>query len=213
MSNEIDNLVDQLVEAHQGVEPEPNPLVKIAPLLVGVVGYMASVVMLIGLRSDWQAMITGPVTYQVELLLSLCVGVSGMLATGWLRIPYTINQRLIVSSALLCGVAFIGFELFRLVSEGVSLASVSSFISCYQHSLYLATLPTIALVMTQRSGSTTHPYLSALMGVFAIAGFAWIGLRLTCEVNLAGHNAIVQLSPFILLGMAMGLGAKKIYRW
>ncbi len=213
MSNDINNFIDQLVEEHRGVDPEPNPLVRILPLLIGVAGYMASVVVLIGLRSDWQTMISGSVTYQVELLLSLLVGVSGMLAASWLRIPYTKNQRLIVAAALLCAAAFIGFELFRLISEGVSFAAVSSFISCYQHSLYLATLPTIALVMTQRSGSTTHPYLSALMGVFAIAGFAWIGLRLTCEVNLAGHNAIVQLSPFILLGMAMGLCAKKLYRW
>ncbi len=213
MGNDINNLIDQLVEEHQGVEPEPNPLVKMLPLLVGVVGYMASVVVLIGLRSDWQAMITASATYQIELLLSLLVGVSGMLAAGWLRIPYTKNQRWIVSAALLCGAAFVGFELFRLLSEGVSLASVSAFVSCYLHSLYLATLPTVALVMTQRSGSTTHPYLSALMGVFAIAGFAWIGLRLTCEVNLAGHNAIVQLSPFILLGMVLGISAKRLYRW
>ncbi len=213
MSHDLDNFVDRLVEDHQPVALEPNPLLKMLPLLFGVIGYMLCVTLLIGLRDNWQATLTGSLTYQLELSLSFMVGVTGMLAAGWLRIPHTKGQRWVVLVALLCGAAFIIFELFRLITEGITFATMASFIECYQHSIYLAVLPTIVLVMTQRSGSTTHPYLSALMGVFAITGFAWIGLRITCGYDLAGHNAIVQLSPFMLLGMVMGIGAKRLYRW
>ena len=213
MDNDLNNFIDQLVQDHQQVDSEPNPLLRMLPLIVGVVGYMLSVTMLIGLRDDWLSSLTSSVTYQLELSLSFIVGMAGMVAAGWLRIPHTNGQRLVVVTAFFCGALFVGFELFRLIREGVTFATMESLIECYQHSLYLATLPTLALVMTQRSGSTTHPYLSALMGVFAIAGFAWICLRLTCGYDLAGHNAIVQLSPFMLLGLVMGIGAKKIYRW
>lgn len=174
---------------------------------------MACVAVLIGLRSDWSSMVAEFSVYQIELLLSFTVGVTGMLAAGWLRIPYTKNQGLFVFMAIASVSGLIGFELYRLITEGISFATMKALIDCYIDSLLLATLPITAMVMMQRSGSSTHPRLSALMGVLAISGFSWIGLRLTCGYDLAGHNAIVQLSPFLLLGAVMGVFAKKLYRW
>ena len=213
MSDNVNKLVGQLLDSHQPVTPEHHPLLRVMPLLLGVIAYMACVTLLIGLRADWQAMLSESAIHQIELLLSFIVSVMGMLAAGWLRIPYASSQRLFVGLALSTGALFLGFQLFRLISEGINFATLKALIDCYIDSLLLATLPTIALVMNQRSGSSTHPYLSALMGTFAITGFAWIGLRLTCGYDLAGHNAIAQLSPFMLLGVVMGLFAKRLYRW
>ena len=214
MTQDVDNLIKQLLHDHQAVQPELHPLLKTAPLLLAIVIYMSVVTAFIGLRSDWKPeFVTQFGVFQFELMLSFIVGLTALLATGWLRIPYMKSQPWIVGLALTSAAIFLGFEVFRLISEGITFATLDSFIECYVHSLFLAAAPTALLVFMQKSGSPTKPYLSALMGTLAIAGFAWICLRLTCSVNLAGHNAIVQLSPFMLLGAGLGIYAKRLYRW
>ena len=213
MTNNPHNLIDQLLQDHQPIRPERHPLVRTLPVALGIVAYMTVITALIGLRSDWYPTLTGSGTYQLELWLSFMVGVTAILATGWLRIPYMKSQFWIIAAALASAGAFLALEAFRLINEGITFSTIETFFECYLHSLALASLPTMALVLMQKSGSPTRPYLSALMGTLAIAGFAWIGLRLTCSVNLAGHNAIVQLSPFMLLGLGMGLYARRLYKW
>ena len=214
MTQNVNKVIDQLLQDHQAVKPELHPLLRTAPFLLAIVAYMSVVTVLIGLRTDWKPeFITQFGTYQLELILSFIVGITALLATGWLRIPYMKSQIWITAVALTSAVAFFSFEAFRLVSEGISFATIDSLIDCYLHSLVLASVPTMVLVFMHKTGSPTRPYLSALMSTLAIAGFAWISLRLTCSVNLAGHNAIVQLSPFMLLGLGLGIYAKKLYKW
>lgn len=214
MTGNVNNLIDQLLNDHQVIRPERHPMVRTLPVALCIIAYMTIVTALIGLRSDWKAeFITEFGIYQVELLMSFIVGFTAILAAGWLRIPYMKNQNWVITAALASAGVFLSFEIYRLISEGITFATVESFIECYLHSLALASLPTMALVLMQKSGSPTRPYLSALMGTLAIAGFAWIALRLTCSVNLAGHNAIVQLSPFMLLGLGLGLYARRLYKW
>lgn len=213
MTDNVNNLINQLLQNHQPIQPERHPLLISMPVAMGIVAYMTVITALIGLRADWYTVLTRSGTYQFELLLSFTVGLTAMLAAGWLRIPYMKSQAWIISAALASAGTFLSFEAFRLINEGITFATIESFRECYIHSLALASLPTMVLVFMQKSGSPTHPYLSALMGTLAITGFAWISLRLTCSVNLAGHNAIVQLSPFMLLGLGLGLFARRLYKW
>lgn len=214
MAQDLDNFINRLVDEQKPAVPERHPFLRTLPLLAFIVIFMTVVTSIIGLRSDWRPeYITQFGVFQVEMILSFLTGLTALLATGWLRVPYMKSQRLVVLLALGFASIFILFELYRLISEGISFATIDSLIDCYQHSILLAVLPTALLLYFQKTGSSTHPYLSALMGTLAIAGFAWICLRLTCSVNLAGHNAIVQLSPFIILGVGLGLYARKLYRW
>ncbi len=214
MPHDIDKLIDKLVEQQQAVKPEQHPLVRTLPLFVFITIFMTAVTAAIGLRSDWTPeFLTQFGLFQFELLLSLITGCTALLATGWLRLPYTHHQRWVIRLALTCAAIFFSFEAWRLITEGISFATIDSFIDCYMHSIILAAVPTALLVYFQKTGSSTQPYLSAFMSTLAIAGFAWICLRLTCSVNLAGHNAIVQLSPFMILGIGLGLYARKLYRW
>jgi len=210
----LDRFIDNLVDSHKPLTPEPHPIRHTLPLFGAIVLLMTLVTAGIGLRSDWKPeFVTQFGLFQVELLLSFIVGFTALLATGWLRVPYMKNQNFVTRLALIFAGIFFSLELFRLVSEGINFATIESFIDCYVHSIFLAAVPTACLIYFQKSGSSTHPYLSALMGTLAIAGFAWICLRLTCSVNLAGHNALVQLSPFMILGAGLGLYARRIYRW
>lgn len=214
MPNNIDSFIDELVQDQPPQAPERHPLLRTLPLLVFIVLFMGIVTAGIGLRSDWKPeYVTQFGMFQVELIISFITGFSALLATAWLRVPYMKSQRLITTLALGCAAVFFSLEAFRLISEGINFATIESFIDCYKHSIILAAVPTALLVYFQKTGSSTRPYLSALMGTLAIAGFAWICLRLTCSVNLAGHNAIVQLSPFMILGAGLGLYARKLYRW
>ena len=213
MTDNVNNLIDQLLQDHHPIPPERHPLLRTLPVAVGIVAYMAVITLLIGLRSDWLAMLTQSFTYQLELLLAFTVSVTAILAAGWLRIPYMKSQAWVIAAALVSAGIFLSFEVFRLINEGITLAAIQTFRDCYVHALALASLPTMVLVIMQKSGSTTRPYLSALTGTLAIGGFAWIGLRLTCSLDLAGHNAIVQLSPFMLLGLGLGIFARRLYKW
>lgn len=214
MPHDLDKFIDNLVEEQQPLKPELHPLLRTLPLFAVIAVFMTVVTAGIGLRSDWKPeYVTQFGMFQVELLLSFITGFMALLATGWLRVPYMKSQQLVTRLALGCAAVFFSLEAFRLISEGITFATIESFIDCYLHSLLLAALPTALLIYFQKSGSSTQPYLSALMGTLAIAGFAWICLRLTCSVNLAGHNAIVQLSPFLILGAGLGMYARRLYRW
>lgn len=213
-TDNLDRLIDSLIESHQPLVPESHPWRRTLPLFVLITLFMGLMTAGIGLRSDWRpGFVTEFGMFQLELLLSFITGFTALLATGWLRVPYMKSQRWVIGLALGCATLFLSLESFRLINEGIIFATVEAFVECYQHALILAGLPTALLIYFQRSGSSTHPYLSALMGTLAIAGFAWISLRLTCSVNLAGHNAIVQLSPFMVLGAGLGLFARRLYRW
>ena len=214
MTKDVNELIDHLLQDHKPMEPEQHPLFKVLPLMLIIVLYMSLVTSVIGLRSDWKPeFITQFGTYQLELIMSLTLGITALLATGWLRIPYMKSQKWMVSLACVSAVVFFSFEIYRLISEGIRFSTIESLIECYIHSIVLASIPVALLVMLQKSGSPTKPHLSAVMGTLAITGFAWISLRLTCSVNLAGHNAIVQLSPFMILGLALGVYARKLYKW
>ena len=214
MTKDVNELIDHLLQDHKPIAPEPHPLIKTLPLMLIMIIYMSVVTSIIGLRSDWKPeFLTQFGTYQLELILSLTLGITALLATGWLRIPYMKSQKWMVSIACLSAIIFFSFEIYRLISEGISFSTIDSLIECYIHSIALASIPVALLVMRQKSGSPTRPYLSAIMGTLAITGFAWISLRLTCSVNLAGHNAIVQLSPFMILGLVLGTYARKLYKW
>ena len=214
MTKDVNELIDHLLQDHKPIAPEQHPLLKTLPLMLIMIIYMSVVTSIIGLRSDWKPeFLTQFGTYQLELILSLTLGITALLATGWLRIPYMKSQKWMVSIACLSAIIFFSFEIYRLISEGISFSTIDSLIECYIHSIALASIPVALLVMRQKSGSPTRPYLSAIMGTLAITGFAWISLRLTCSVNLAGHNAIVQLSPFMILGLVLGTYARKLYKW
>lgn len=89
---------------------------------------------------------------------------------------------------------------------------VFDFQACFWESFVFVALPAAVLVYFARRGASTNPWWLHTMAFIAIFAFGWMGLRLTCGLDHAGHAFIFHFLPFVLLGGVSGLLSRNLFR-
>ena len=88
------------------------------------------------------------------------------------------------------------------------------FVHCIEHAGLFVIVPAALITfMTARKGATVHPVLLMMMIALAAGSLGYICLRLSCMMDSIGHNLVYHMSPYLILGMLLGLIARRLYRW
>lgn len=173
--------------------------------------YIAAVVFFIGVRHDFATVIAIPI-FQFELGLMLAVAISAAMASFWMRVPDMRGHQWMVAVPLSILFAYALWEGTNLLDTGMALPH-RAWHHCAGESLLMIALPVLAMVFMGRKGSTTRPRLMGLMNAIAVSSAGYIGLRITCGAESMTHIGPFHILPYLVLGVVLGLAARRLYRW
>jgi hypothetical protein len=215
MDNPLDNTLDGVIERLTGdlrpVRGLAHPGLRAAAWIGLCALYVAGAAVLRGLRVDL-ADKAGDLHFLFEVGLMALTGLSAALASFWLAVPDARGRRGLSAGPLALFAAFLLWSALRVVTEGVSLEGLR-INDCLQEGVIMGFVPAFALVLFSRRGATTHPVLLSVMNALAVAGFGYVGLRVTCAADAVEHATIFHLAPFMLADMLLALAARRLYRW
>ncbi len=212
MSDNTDKLITELCGDLKPVCCMCHPLKRAARWLLVSSVYIALVVLALGMRDDIAAKFSDT-SFLIENGLMALIGVSAAFASAWLCVPDMRGARWMKFLPLIGMAAFVGWEVFRSMGEGVHMPHLHYWDHCFGSAALIGFVPMAALMFTSRGGATTQPLLMALMNVIAVGALGYIGLRFVCASDTIGHAAVYHLVPFMALGIITGLTARRLYRW
>lgn len=212
MSDKLDILIEKLGQDLKPVKPLGHPFPRTASLFICALIYMGAAILYIGLRSDVVDKL-GQGSFLFEIGFSLVMAIAAALSTGWLSVPDMREQKWLLYPPFILFAVFILFIGIKSYSEGIGVPHNMIFHKCIKDALILACLPIAGFIALSRTGHTTHPVTLAAMSALSTGSLGWIALRLTCSNDTIGHNFFYHFIPFALIGIALGLLARKLYRW
>lgn len=206
-----DNLIEGLCGDLESIKPRC-PYTHIAAWFLGSLFYLATVVSYIGLRPDFDMNAMNPL-YIFEIGLAGLILISASIASSWLSVPDCLQRPWIKIIPITLALIFTLWAVIRSVAEGMDFISGLHIGHCAQEGLLMEVIPLVALVFITIKSCTTQPYWSMVMNVLAVSTLGWIGLRLTCPVDEMGHSLFNHLLPFAILAAALGMFARKLFKW
>lgn len=211
-NKDTDDLINQLCDGDLKTLKPTCPYTYIAIWLIGSIFYLASVVSYLGLRSDFDMSAMNPV-YIFEIGLGVSILISAAVASSWLNTPDCCQRHWIKFVPVTLSVVFVLWTILRSMEEGMDFLSGLHLGHCAQEGMLMEIIPLIALVFITMKSCTTQPYWSMAMNILAVSTLGWIGLRLTCSIDEMGHSLFNHLLPFAILAAALGMFARKLFKW
>lgn len=206
-----DELINDLCANLEATKP-CCPYRLVSMWLVGAIAYLTFVVAYIGLRPDFDMQLMQS-SFLFEISIAAFILISASLASSWLSFPDCMQRHWIKIIPLVLSAVFLIWTVIRSMEEGMAFVSGLHLGHCAQEGMIMEILPLIALVFITMKGRTTQPYWSMVMNVLAVSTLGWIGLRLTCSVDEMGHSLFNHILPFAILAAALGLFARKLFKW
>ncbi len=207
----VDDMINSLTDELEPVKPMAHPMARALPWMIGAAVYAWFVVHHIGLRPDSLEKLSD-LHFLFENMLVGLVGISAALCACWLCVPDMRGQKWIIAVPFSFLAVFFLWGGLRSLIEGVHMET-AHFGHCMGDGFWIAIVPAAIMVFLSTGGATTRPFLSAFMASLSVASFGYIGLHFTCMMDTVGHAMVYHLIPFVLLGMALGLIARRLYRW
>ena len=209
---DVNSLIGSLTEELEPVKPLPHPLLRMVPLVVVSFLYLAIMIAMLGPREDWMIMTFNNFTYVFEFALSFSIFVSAAFALGWLSYPDMRGQTWVKAVPVTLGGVFVLWAILRIIFEWDK-GFVFSFGNCSLDGFVMIALPVLALTYFSKMGATTQPGWSSAMVILSFCGLGWGGLRFTCGADSLLQSLVIHFIPFVLLGIAFGFLARRIFRW
>ncbi len=188
------------------------PYRRIAVWLIGAIAYLTLVVAYIGIRPDFDMQLMKS-SFLFEISIAVLILISASLASSWLSFPDCFQRHWVKIIPVLLFVVFCIWTVVRSLEDGMKFTDGLHLVHCAREGIMMEIIPLIALVFITMKGHTTQPYWSMAMNVLAVSTLGWIGLRLTCSVDEMGHSLFNHLLPFAILAAALGLFARKLFKW
>lgn len=207
----IGALIDDLGNGLEPVRPLRHPALRALPVFILAMAWIAGSVLYIGVRHDISTSMADG-AYLFELVLSLGVAVTSMVAVAWLAVPDMRGQGWIITLPLTLAIVLFTWILTRIYSEGLHIPHIE-WSHCAGDGILMGFVPAAALVFLARRGATVRPYLEALMSILAVAAIGWVALRITCAADDIGHCFLYHFMTFVVAGAVMGALARRLYRW
>lgn len=207
----LERLIDNLGEDLKPQKPMKHPLLRMLPLLVLTPILTFAIAHFIGMRADWSEMMMYDTRFQLEIGLALAIALSSGAVLGWVNLPDMRQQPWVLAIPLVFMLVFFGYIGYMLYQEGLTGMKFQT--RYFSDAFMLSLIPTLLLLFILKKGCPSCHKKTALFATMAIAAFSWIGLRLTCPIDYAGHNFIVQFAPFFVLGLLAALFSAKLFKW
>lgn len=204
-------LIDELVSDLKPVRPLAHPLLRMAVWTSLCLLYAAIAVYAIGLRPDIPARLQSTAFVFEQGLVGLLF-VTATLASFVLCIPDQRGQSWVLGVVWGFCAAFGLLVLSRMLTESFHMPHLH-WDECFNKAIILVTVPAFVMAFMMRRGTTTMPLTQAVMNTLSLAALGFIGLRLTCTIETLGHGVFLHLLPFLVLGLGLGILARRIYNW
>lgn len=207
----IDSLIEGLSGDLQCCKPLSCPFKRIAPWAILSAAYMAFIVFFIGIRDDLIDK-SQDVLFLFEISLASVISITAAIASSFMCSPDMCERKWIPTVSITSAAIFLLWTIVRYSVEGIAYEDIH-WDHCLEGGALIGILPAIALVLLIKKGKTTAPVMMVAMNTLAVSGLAYIAMRFACAVDTVGHSGIVQITPFIVSGLILGLLARKLYRW
>jgi hypothetical protein len=150
--------------------------------------------------------------FLTEVVLILSLSFSAALASAYLRVPDGEQHKYVLAFTYILGAVvavFIGREIF--LHE--ALWPALSFSKCMLDAIFTGVFPVVFMMLMMRGQKTTRPVLCGSLNALAAGSIGYLGLRLTCGSDAVSHVCFYHIIPFVLLGIVIGVLARRLYRW
>ncbi len=204
----IDQLTDDLVET----KPLMHPIKRGVIWLIVASIYAYGCVMFLGVRHDLMNALTTNSAYLFEIVLMSAIAISAGLGSLFLCVPDMRGKNWLKALAPTLAAVFISWSVIRANIEGLHLQGLH-WDHCFVDSMLIGALPAALIMFFTMRGATIYPRTQAIFNITAIAAIGYLGLRITCSMDTVGHAGIYHLAPFIVIGLLIGILAKRIFRW
>ncbi len=208
----IQATIENLAQDLKPVTQCRNPLG--VSLLWGAIAltYVMAVASMVGLRSNLSARMADPI-FTFEILLALLTGLAATFATFLLSVPDARGKKWVLPIPATLFAVHLLWMFVRMNAEGMGPMPSLAFSYCWMDAALMAGIPAILAVVLVRRGATVRPVFLAFNAVLAMSSFGWIGVRLTCMHDTVGKAYLINYLPYIVVGFAFGLLARRIFRW
>lgn len=141
------------------------------------------------------------------------LAISAVLASSWLCVPDMRGQKWLLSVPVTLLSVF-SFWYVLLLAQGTGTYEFRpGFGACTGDGILFGSLPVLALIFLTRKGATTRPYWMGFMNTLSVGALGLTMLRFTCGGDAPLHIAFYHFLPFIVLGILLGMLARRIYDW
>lgn len=211
MDNKHENIIEKLCQDLEPAQKCRNPVYcAMTWFFMGLFSVLI-VGSLMSFRHDLAVKISEPV-FMIEMVLILSLSFSAALASAFLRVPDGGEHKivLVLTYILFAIVAvFVGRELFLHDAIWPSL----TLSQCMLDAVLTGVFPVVFMMLMMRGQKTTRPVLCGFLNALAAGAIGYFGLRLTCGSDAASHVCFYHIIPFVLLGIVIGVLARRLYRW
>lgn len=208
----LNTLIKDLSEDLQPQNRMLSPLSKLA--IWGAISTIAVAVFIyyIGLRPDIAQKLQSA-DFVTEIMLTSALGLSAGLSAfllclpdkggrGWfLVIPLTLFAVLTLSA------------LIKILFNGLVMPEIGLTHCVEEAGLFVIIPASLITFMTMHKNATTNPVLLTTMNALAAGSIGYLSMRLSCMMDTIGHNLVYHFAPYLILGMILGLIARRLYRW
>lgn len=207
----IDEMIDELSGGLRPAKPLAHPVMRIIPFLTVSIIYVGLLVYFTGIRRDINEKLLDP-AFMIEIVLMGLTTLSAGIAVSYMSIPDMRGAKWITIAPFITLGLFCLWNLARALSEGLHMPHLH-LDHCMGEGIFMSVIPLTMLIMLIRGGATTHPFLSVLMSALTAAGLGYLTLRFTCAMDTVGHATISHLIPYVVIGIVLAFGARKLFKW
>lgn len=148
-----------------------------------------------------------------EIGLALVTGLTAAIATFWLTQPDANRYNVFIGVPATLFFVQLFWMIDRLAMEGLGMMPYYWFTNCWIDTGLMAGLPAALVMFLLRKGASVRPKLLAFNAILAVSSFGWIGIRFTCPFDSVGKAYLINFLPFMMVGLLIGLGAKRLLKW
>lgn len=174
--------------------------------------YTVAMVLMIGVRPHFLEKVVER-DFIFEIGLALATGMTAAMMTFWLTLPDSSRFEKFLAVPATLFFVHVFWMLDRFITEGTGLIPTGAIGNCWMDTALYAGIPAMLVVFMIRSGASVRPFWLAFNALLAVSAFAWIGIRFCCPHDTVGKAYFVNFLPFLVLGLGVGLFAKRLFRW
>lgn len=206
-----DKLIGELCGGLKPVRKMPHPLLRGGVYVGLTAAYVAVMVSMYGMRPDWNDKIRD-IYFLFEIGTAIFIWLTSMAAAAFLCIPDMRGQTWLKAVPLTLAAVLLYWAGLRLSLEDVTLFPIH-WGGCFKDGCLMGFVPFVMILIFSRQGATCRPYWMAVMNALAVTMAGWVGLRMTCSMNDMGAGFIHHFIPYMVLGVAVGLLARRLFKW
>lgn len=211
----MSDLIESLAQDLKPVRVLPNPWVRFGRYLLMALAYSAVALALLGVNRDMAQHILTDISFLMDTALMLLVGLSAGAAAFHLCVPdLRARNWLLVLPAVFLSVFVLWKALAFMSGQQNDMHIHADHFACALASAVFFAVPAlIVTVMTAARGATTHPLMQLVMNSLCVGALGYVPVRLFCGIDSLGHDLVFHIAPFLFLGTALGVLARRFFKW